>query len=99
MRRRETTWEEEKQPERGRMEACHLETRAQASDLKQPSNPTEHTHKKTLSKLGVSNMMKKEPPKMQAAIKGATRWENKDRKGDETKSANRGVLLELWKRA
>lgn len=44
-------------------------------------------------------MAKKEPPEKRAAMKGATRWENKDRKGDETKSSNRGAILELWKRA
>ena len=39
------------------METNHRENRAQAWYHKQPSKPTEHTRRKTLSKPGVANMV------------------------------------------
>ena len=82
------------------MEANHWETRAQAWDQKQPSKPTKHTQRKTLSKARMANTVKGRATRDADSNKRCNEMrEQWEKKGDKTKSANRRAVLEIWKRA
>ena len=80
------------QPEWGRTEAIPRETRDQNWDQKHSSKSTEHTRRRTLSKLGVANMAKGRVAETQVVMKAATRWGNIDGRVDKTK------FIKSWSR-